>query len=223
MADSKTSALTAVVTPAGTDEFPVNQGGTSKKETLAQVKTFSEAGTAGGRTIYGGTASGEDLTLVGNSAAADGEVVISRLRIGAGGMGVIRDNAGEILIDSGQLQILAAASGLLIGSNIKVAYPDVSFERRIGIAWSNDTDQSATKDAGLARDAAGVVRVTDGSTGYGIALADGVQLKGNASKPAAGSAYRGMIWYTPGGAGVADTLEFCFKDNTDTYSWVTIL
>jgi hypothetical protein len=40
MADTKVSALTAVVTPAGTDEFPVNQGGTSKKETLAQVKTF---------------------------------------------------------------------------------------------------------------------------------------------------------------------------------------
>ncbi len=40
MADTKTSALTAVGTPAGTDEIHVNQGGTSKKETLAQVKTF---------------------------------------------------------------------------------------------------------------------------------------------------------------------------------------
>lgn len=40
MADTKISALTAVATPAGTDEIPVNQGGTSKKETLAQVKTF---------------------------------------------------------------------------------------------------------------------------------------------------------------------------------------
>ena len=40
MADTKISALTAVTTPAGTDELPVNQGGTSKKETLAQVATF---------------------------------------------------------------------------------------------------------------------------------------------------------------------------------------
>lgn len=40
MADTKVSALTAVATPAGTDEFPVNQSGTSKKETLAQIKTF---------------------------------------------------------------------------------------------------------------------------------------------------------------------------------------
>ncbi len=39
MADTKISALTAVVTPATTDEFAVNQGGVSKKITLAQVLT----------------------------------------------------------------------------------------------------------------------------------------------------------------------------------------
>jgi hypothetical protein len=43
VADTKISALTAVVSPAGTDEFAVNQAGTSKKMTLAQVKTFSNA------------------------------------------------------------------------------------------------------------------------------------------------------------------------------------
>ena len=37
MADTKISALTAVATPAATDEFAVNQGGTSKKQTRAQV------------------------------------------------------------------------------------------------------------------------------------------------------------------------------------------
>lgn len=40
MADTKVSALTAVTTPAGTDEIPVNQGGTSKKLTLTQAKDF---------------------------------------------------------------------------------------------------------------------------------------------------------------------------------------
>jgi len=37
MADTKISALTAVTTPADTDEFGINQGGVSKKMTLAQV------------------------------------------------------------------------------------------------------------------------------------------------------------------------------------------
>lgn len=43
MADTKVSALTAVATPALTHEFPVNESGTSKKETLTQVKTLFQA------------------------------------------------------------------------------------------------------------------------------------------------------------------------------------
>lgn len=40
MADTKISALTAVVTPASTDQFAVNQGGVSKRMTLAQVQAY---------------------------------------------------------------------------------------------------------------------------------------------------------------------------------------
>lgn len=38
MANTKISALPAVTTPAVTDQFPVNQGGTTKRMTLAQVR-----------------------------------------------------------------------------------------------------------------------------------------------------------------------------------------
>lgn len=41
MADTKISALTAVTTPAATDEFAVNQGGASKKMTLDQINVFA--------------------------------------------------------------------------------------------------------------------------------------------------------------------------------------
>ncbi len=40
MANAKISALPAVTTPASTDEFAVNQGGTTKKETRAQLHTL---------------------------------------------------------------------------------------------------------------------------------------------------------------------------------------
>ena len=43
MADTKFSALTAVTTPATTDEFAVNQGGTSKKITAEQIRLFAVA------------------------------------------------------------------------------------------------------------------------------------------------------------------------------------
>lgn len=48
MPDTKISALTAVATPADTDEFAVNQAGTSKKMTLSQVRSdhFSKRLTA---------------------------------------------------------------------------------------------------------------------------------------------------------------------------------
>jgi hypothetical protein len=40
VADTKISALTAVATPAATDEFAVNQGGVSKRMTLAQIDNY---------------------------------------------------------------------------------------------------------------------------------------------------------------------------------------
>lgn len=42
MADTKVSALTAVTTPVGTFEIPGNEGGASKKLTLAQVNAYCE-------------------------------------------------------------------------------------------------------------------------------------------------------------------------------------
>jgi len=43
VADTKVSALTAITTPALTDEFPVNQAGTSKKVALDTLSQFADA------------------------------------------------------------------------------------------------------------------------------------------------------------------------------------
>ncbi len=56
MPDTKISALTAVVTPASTDEFAVNQGGTSKKMTRAQVHTLES-----GESLIGENAAGPSI------------------------------------------------------------------------------------------------------------------------------------------------------------------
>ena len=50
----------------------------------------------------------------------------------------------------------------------------------------------------------------------------GLQLTTTSARPTAGPDYRGMMWVTPGGAGVADTVEICLKSAADTYSWVNI-
>jgi hypothetical protein len=50
MADSKTSALPAVASVVDAQEFPVNDGGVSKKATAAQIKTYANAGLIAGST-----------------------------------------------------------------------------------------------------------------------------------------------------------------------------
>lgn len=55
-----------------------------------------------------------------------------------------------------------------------------------------------------------------------VPVEGGFQWTGNGTKPTAGSAYRGMVWYTPGGAGVLDKFEICRKDAADAYAWVSL-
>jgi hypothetical protein len=71
MADTKISALSAVATPASTDEFAVNQGGASKKMTLAQIEAFGMTLTASGAAPATGAANqnaAPSRTLVLNTA-----------------------------------------------------------------------------------------------------------------------------------------------------------
>lgn len=77
-------------------------------------------------------------------------------------------------------------------------------------------------NAGFLREGAGM-RTSLGASGYGRHNAESFKWVPNgASKPAAAAGVRGLVWYTPGGAGVADTFEVCRKDAADAYAWVTL-
>lgn len=43
------------------------------------------------------------------------------------------------------------------------------------------------------------------------------------ARPTCIEAKRGWLWYENGGAGVADTVSICVKDETDTYAWVGLI
>lgn len=113
----KISALTAVVTPADTDEFAVNQGGTSKKETRAQI--LAGAYTPGGTDVAvadGGT---------GSSTAAGALTNLGALPLAGGVMSgdIDMNGAGSILLDSdGNTTIGATTNDVLNvalgGSNV---------------------------------------------------------------------------------------------------------
>ena len=78
MADTKISALTAVTTPAETDEFAINQGGTSKKITMSQVHDFLRLTIAGNSgTANQGGAGHETWQVLTSNATANSTTSIA--------------------------------------------------------------------------------------------------------------------------------------------------
>jgi hypothetical protein len=119
---SKISGLTAVVTPASTDEFEVNQGGTSKKETRAQIHALqsgehlvlpqvNEAATptlAFGDGDSGFYEQSDDNILVSTAGSAKWQIGESLLGCVTGGRATIRnvattDTVAGLLPDNGDL------------------------------------------------------------------------------------------------------------------------
>lgn len=146
MADTKISALTAVTTPAGTDELAVNEAGTSKKLTLAQVNTFcdpismsstSETGFAADTYVTGSALTVDPARLqaatfwrflceVEKTAAGIAAPVFS-LRMGTAGSTAdtailtFTGGAQTAVIDRGRLEILAGFTSVGSGTSAVVA------------------------------------------------------------------------------------------------------
>lgn len=82
---------------------------------------------------------------------------------------------------------------------------------KLYIANTNTTTPLIGGDFGTA-----VVTITGkltASAGLGLATAT--------AKPTCQASTRGLMWNTQGGAGVADVLEICQKNSSDSYVWVT--
>ena len=134
MANTKISALGAVATPASTDEFAVNQGGTTKKETRAQIHTL-ESGetldtTAGTATLGSVTATGVTidvaadavLTLNANTAAdADPRLLFKINDANKFSLGVDDSQSDTFKITLGSGMGSASAIEITSSGNITVA------------------------------------------------------------------------------------------------------
>jgi hypothetical protein len=77
MADTKVSVLSAVATPAGTDEFPVAQGGVSKRVSLATLISFFQKMTSGGSSSANLNVGGETWHILSADAAANSTTTIA--------------------------------------------------------------------------------------------------------------------------------------------------
>ena len=123
MANTKISGLTAVTTPVSTDEFAVNQGGTTKKMTRAQVhKTESnETLSLGGlmlQTLV--TTLANDATpnvTAGNLFKTGGTTTITDFDLGVVGQTITILSAHAITITDGSPIILAGGADYVMGDS----------------------------------------------------------------------------------------------------------
>lgn len=140
--------------------------------------------------------------------------------------GTLSDSTGDVTIGD----TLAVSGITTFTSDVRFA----SWVEVSGSAWVSMRGKDISDGAGigvvldnsnaLTTDGDRVVSFRSGGTerayidhGGGIRL--GIQ---DQAKPTCNAAHRGTIWYDPGGAGVADTLEVCRKDAADAYAWTSL-
>lgn len=123
MADTKISALSAVVTPATTDEFAVNQGGTSKKVTLSVLMAGTAVGgpvPVGGIILWSGTIASipTNWALCDGTANSPGPDLRDKFVVGAkqDDSGTAKTNLTGSLTQSGA----AAVSAHSLSTNVAV-------------------------------------------------------------------------------------------------------
>jgi hypothetical protein len=80
---------------------------------------------------------------------------------------------------------------------------------------AGNTTMNGTLSMATATGTDGILTISSASSGGGLQLTSG-------TKPTCNSSNRGLIWYTAGGAGIADTAEICAKSSTDTYAYRSI-
>lgn len=139
--------------------------------------------------------------------------------------GTFRVGANEIGVTTGGTQRLAVDTARIL-STLPWLAPDGTASAP-AVAFSGDTNTGIYRIGAdnLGVSTGGALRLDINTARVLSALpivAVSVQwAPGATAKPACDSTSRGTIWYTPGGAGVADTFEKCRKDAADAYAWVT--
>jgi hypothetical protein len=90
------------------------------------------------------------------------------------------------------------------------------------IVFSSTTNALSAKDTGIARNAAGVLEVNNGTAGTYRDITFRIAQWRSGTEATCSSSTRGQVVMVQGGAGVADTLRVCRKDNLDAYAWVAL-
>jgi len=197
--------------------------------------------TIAGGTIFNSTGDGIDIS------SANPKVVVMGTSIRNNGGWGIDNNAGATLfaipyflsntsgdINGNQEDLDARAVKVTSATpTVKLYETDAGSDEKYWRLYSNggafyiqtSNDAYTASNNALIIDRSGnsatnFVVTTASSNGNAMAVnSSGLKIYDMGTKPACNSTTRGYIWRDEGGAGVADTLEVCAKNSSDTYAW----
>lgn len=136
---------------------------------------LNSAGGGAGNVGIGTTSPAAKLDVKGNAIIYDSTATVGTTTLTVkAGANQGTTNLQEWNSNSGTVAAAITSAGGLRGSGIALNDFSLYFTSKssalgsdAAVKWSNTVDASATKDLGIARDAAGVLKITDGSTGLG--------------------------------------------------------
>ena len=119
---------------------------------------------------------------------------------------------------TGGMSIFSGAAATPSDSNAEAVFlsTGIVFASTFRVGWSASNVTQAA-DSGLKRTAAGVVGVTNGSTGGGA-----LQATGASGQPTCDSTSRGAMWTVQSASGAGDIFQVCMKGTADTYAWRSV-
>lgn len=133
------------------------------------------------------------------------------------------------LIGGSQYSIYITVSGATVCDNIQISNNQIGFSEVAGTTGSYGIATSADAHTNIyinGNTVAGSSAALDWhATGLGSRLGFNIWVGGLTKPDAAtyGAALKGSVWFTEGGAGVADTLEVLSKDTGGSYAWRTLI
>ncbi|GAG49586.1 unnamed protein product, partial [marine sediment metagenome] len=120
--------------------------------------------------------------------------------------------------DTGEFLIATALSTMVFraGSLGSFVFNEDGYDVDFRVESNNETHMLFV-DAGN-----DFVGIGTANPGQKLEVDGGIRLNTAATKPTCDSTVRGTLWFTQGGAGVADALEVCAKDAANAYAWRTL-
>lgn len=202
MADAKFSALTAITTPASTDEWGANQGGSSKRMTLAKAVEYFRTLISGNSGTANQNAGGETWQVLTSNASSNSTTTIATVMTTSSLPAGTYRYRYDIIVQAGltttSVKFSVDATGTVTRHNYSLMWPSQGVTAATGVAgisnattgavWAHQTSRTDNSTMGPGTDVdvanADVRMVIEGTL---TTSTSGNLLLGHASEVAAAS------------------------------------